>query len=1000
MLVVDLHTLKPVHLLDFVHQVLLQFLLTPDVQNVVGIDRPIHQRLTGPYPVALVHVHIFASRHQVLALFTAVRLHNNLAGAALKSAELHHAVNLGNDGLFLRLASLKQLGHARQPAGDVLGLGGLAGNLRQHVPRRHHFSLRHRNMRAGRKLVAAQRRILLILHRHAGLAFLVVVIEDHLLRQSGLFVQFLLNRQPFHDVAIRDPAGDFRENRAGIRIPLDQILAAFDLLTVPDPQARAVFNGVAFLLAFLFVLNHQDAVAVHDHHGAFAVVYGTQILVTHHPVVLGLQRTLVHLQTRSAADVERPHGELRSRFANRLCGNNTHGLANFGQRPGGQVTPVAHRADAALQLASENRPHDDMLEPGVFDAFGSGFVHQGIADHQNLTAVRVENVLGGNASQDPFSEGFDDLTALHQGRHRHPAEGLTIMRQDNHVLRHVHQAAGQIARVGRLEGGVRKPFSRSVRRNEILQYAQAFAEIRGDRGFHDFPARLGHESAHAGKLSNLLQTATRARVRPRRAAAVHHVKVLALELLEHLARNLLGHLCPDIHNLVIPFAVCDEALAVLALDVDNLSLGFIDQGLLHHRNVHVVDSDRQPRLGGVLEPQRLEVFQELHGPFLADTLVALRHQVRQGTLVHLPVHALESQLGRKDLAQQNPTHRGGNHVRTHAHPNPRLQADLLRIERDTNLLGAREQLVLTEATASFLGQVVAAHDDVLAGNRQGLAVRRRQDIVHRQHERLGLDLSFNGKGHVHGHLVAVEIRVERRTHQRVDTDRLSLHQHGLKGLNAEPVQGGRTIQKNRILVDDLVKGVPYLGQPFFHHPFRTLDGVDVPVFFELVIDERLEELERHGFRQPALVQLELRPDHDHRAPRIVDPFPQEVLAEPALFALQHVARLMTRRYRSFRSEVANRPPSRGTSGRSSGGMTGMTSRIIHSGRLSDLRKASTTFNRLMIFLRFWSEDDSCISERRESASSSRSRRRNSSRIASAPMPVTTSALGSSRRDSS
>src|SRR4029450_9027416 len=42
-------------------------------------------------------------------------------------------------------------------------------------------------------------------------------------------------------------------------------------------------------------------------------------------------------------------------------------------------------------------------------------------------------------------------------------------------------------------------------------------------------------------------------------------------------------------------------------------------------------------------------------------------------------------------------------------------------------------------------------------------------------------------------------------------------------------------------------------------------------------------------------------------------------------------RLMTRRYRSLRSEVAKRPPSSGTSGRSSGGMAGLTARSIPSG---------------------------------------------------------------------
>jgi hypothetical protein len=46
---------------------------------------------------------------------------------------------------------------------------------------------------------------------------------------------------------------------------------------------------------------------------------------------------------------------------------------------------------------------------------------------------------------------------------------------------------------------------------------------------------------------------------------------------------------------------------------------------------------------------------------------------------------------------------------------------------------------------------------------------------------------------------------------------------------------------------------------------------------------------------------------------------------------RRLLRLMTRRYRSFRSEVAKRPPSSGTSGRRSGGSTGSTSMTIQSG---------------------------------------------------------------------
>jgi elongation factor G len=72
------------------------------------------------------------------------------------------------------------------------------------------------------------------------------------------------------------------------------------------------------------------------------------------------------------------------------------------------------------------------------------------------------------------------------------------------------------------------------------------------------------------------------------------------------------------------------------------------------------------------------------------------------------------------------------------------------------------------------------------------------------------------------------------------------------------------------------------------------------------------------------------------------------------------------------SEVAKRPPSRGTSGRNSGGKTGIVSRIIHSGRLPLCRKESTTFRRLETFFRLASLVESFISMRSSWDFSSRS----------------------------
>ena len=47
--------------------------------------------------------------------------------------KLTDAVDLADHGVLLGLARLEQLGHPRQTAGDVLGLGGLARDLGDHL---------------------------------------------------------------------------------------------------------------------------------------------------------------------------------------------------------------------------------------------------------------------------------------------------------------------------------------------------------------------------------------------------------------------------------------------------------------------------------------------------------------------------------------------------------------------------------------------------------------------------------------------------------------------------------------------------------------------------------------------------------------------------------------------------------------------------------------------------------------------------------------------------
>ena len=99
---------------------------------------------------------------------------------------------------------------------------------------------------------------------------------------------------------------------------------------------------------------------------------------------------------------------------------------------------------------------------------------------------------------------------------------------------------------------------------------------------------------------------------------------------------------------------------------------------------------------------------------------------------------------------------------------------------------------------------------------------------------------------------------------------------------------GARLSSDRVLADDLLEDVPHLGHLLLDHFLGLLDGRDQPPLFELVVDERLEQLERHLLGQPALVQLQLGTDDDDGTAGVVDTLAEQVLAEPTLLALERV----------------------------------------------------------------------------------------------------------------
>ena len=539
-----------------------------------------------------------------------------------------------------------------------------------------------------------------------------------------------------------------------------------------------------------------------------------------------------------------------------------------------------------------------------------------------------------------------------------PVGRAAVLGLDDDVLRDVAQATGEVPGVGGAQRGVGETLAGAVRRDEVLEHRQALVERGLDRELVDRLVELvEHEAAHARELRELLDRAARARHRGDRERVELRERVLDL-LTDFVVGLLpqAGEL--RLHLGVVHEAAAEARGELVRLVVGGLDHLLAARGRVHigdrHRQavlgrrleaeiLHVVeqlDRRRDPRPPVAGEDERRElllveldvqvVVREAHRERQLEVELHLprRHRAHDLLGLHLERHELlvggpvvlgglrlldvllarggvaegDLLVGAQDGAAQAHLHRLVD-VEALLDRGRRVQVQHLVHRRVDDgrvvVLGVLivEALLLDEPVAARARDhregVVAEHDVLHRGARRA-TVGGREQVLRREHEDAGLGLRHRGQRDVDGHLVAVEVRVVHVAHERVDLDRLAVHEDRLERLDAQPVEGRGAVQKNRVLLDDLLQRVPHRR---VHPVDEALGGLDV--LGDLALDERLhheglEELERHLLRDAALVELEVRADDDDRAPRVVHALAEEVLAEATLLALEHVAQRLER----------------------------------------------------------------------------------------------------------
>ena len=195
---------------------------------------------------------------------------------------------------------------------------------------------------------------------------------------------------------------------------------------------------------------------------------------------------------------------------------------------------------------------------------------------------------------------------------------------------------------------------------------------------------------------------------------------------------------------------------------------------------------------------------------------------------------------------------------------------------------------------SLFGDVVETENHVLRGDGDRSTVGRVEDVERGQHKELRLEDGSVSEWEVDSHLVAIEVGIESGCGERVELDCFALDHARLEGLNAETVKSWGSVEKNGMVLHDILEDVPNHSRLLVDDFLGRLDGLDNAALNEFADDEGFVELGSHVFGEAALMHTEFGTDDDDGTSGVVDTLTEKVLTETTLLAFEAVGERLKR----------------------------------------------------------------------------------------------------------
>ena len=493
------------------------------------------------------------------------------------------------------------------------------------------------------------------------------------------------------------------------------------------------------------------------------------------------RQTLCNIfRTCNTACVECSHGQLSTRFTDRLCCNNTNCLTNINRFSVCQVGTVTFFTNTVFCCTVKNRTNFNFLNAAAYNDIRITVVHQFIFGNQYFAGCFIYKIMQQVSAYETFGQRFNGFFTLSDIKYFKTFCCSAIVFTDNHFLRNVYQTTGQVTGVSCSQSGISQTFTSTTRGNKVFQNVQAFTIVCTNRNFDGSTGGIGNQTTHTGKLTNLTHGTTGAGI-------CHHKDwIVTVQIFLKCFCNIVCCFFPCLQNHVVTLCIGQQTHIEFICDFINLLLCFCNQLFFRRWNGSITYSNGNCTSGGIFIALCFYLIQNF-GCFGStvyfNTFVdnstklfftcqeadfIIKHGIRIRT-VHI------AQILRNWTVEDNTSHGGiyqfGNRFSIYFHGtayfNFCMEAHCLCIVCHQSFIFISEDFAFTRLAVFFQSQIIGAQNHVLCRNCNRASVGRFQQVACCQHQETSFCLCFGRQRNVNCHLVTVEVSVISSTHKRM-----------------------------------------------------------------------------------------------------------------------------------------------------------------------------------------------------------------------------------------